>query len=78
MNDNISAGQFTYIYAGSVPLNLKIHSLLEAELDFVTLDPAPEWVTRDCAVVVKIKKRDLGRAKNILENSNISNIEYFA
>ncbi|HBC76916.1 MAG: hypothetical protein A2008_06615 [Candidatus Wallbacteria bacterium GWC2_49_35] len=78
MTDNTAAGQFTYIFAGSVPLNIKIHSMLEAELDFVTLDPAPEWVTRDCAVVVKIKKRDLGRAKKILKNLNISNIEYFA
>lgn len=69
--------QFCYIFAGAVAQNMKIHSLLETRLDFVTLDPAPDWISSDCAIVVKIKKRDLGRAKEILINSNISDIKYF-
>ena len=69
--------QFCYIFAGAVTHNMKIHSLLETRLDFVTLDPAPDWISSDCAIVVKIKKRDLGRAKEILINSNILDIKYF-
>jgi hypothetical protein len=69
--------QFCYIFAGAVALNVKIHSLLETRLDFVTLDPAPDWITSDCAVVVKIKNRDLGRAQEILSVSNISDIKYY-
>lgn len=75
MNNKI-AGEFAYIFGGSVPQNIKIHSLLEPFLDFVTLDPAPEWLTSDCAIIVKIKKRDLGRAKEILKTSNIFEVEY--
>ncbi|HOD43158.1 MAG TPA: hypothetical protein PKW98_17590 [Candidatus Wallbacteria bacterium] len=75
MNNN-NAGEFAYIFGGSVPKNIKIHSLLEACLDCVTLDPAPEWLTSDCAIIVKIKKRDLGRAKEILKTSNIFDVEY--
>ncbi len=69
--------QFCYIFAGTVAHNMKIHSLLETRLDFVTLDPAPDWLTSDCAIVVKIKKRDLDRAKGILSVLNISDIKYY-
>lgn len=69
--------QFCYIFAGAVTQNIKIHSLLETRLDFVTLDPAPDWISSDCAIVVKIKKHDLNRAKEILSFSNISDIKYY-
>lgn len=74
---NKNSPQFCYIFAGAVAQNMKIHSLLETHLDFVTLDPAPDWISSDCAIVVKIKKRDLDRAKDILSVSNISDVKYY-
>lgn len=80
MNDAPDAyveNEFVYIFAGSVRKNVQIHEILEGRLDFASLDPAPERITRDCAVAVKIKKRDLGRAKDILFSSDILDAEFF-
>ncbi len=65
MTENFD-NDFAYIFGGSVRANIEIHSLLEGKLEFIALDPAPEWITHDCAIVVKIKRYNLKYAKKLI------------
>ena len=79
MDKTVNTIEWSYIYSdmpkklrtaddNDVRRNVAIHTLLEKKMIEAYLDPAPESITNECAIAVRLKKTDLPRAIEALHS----------